>query len=573
MARIPDYREKSATTGGKPKVAGEVWLAERKRRDRVNAIEASRGCIALAALIEVDDVNFEIPVTDTAVMWSVMRDIRVGHFHPTREAILVNTAHTTLKLGMPFIDFTDATGRVDFNICPVTDDADLLGVENRGDVLHSEDDDRLFHIFNTKNALMTDFAMTAKDVNGKPWRPAWFKANYDAVTLERVPPHVWSPEPLMRFPKLAVGHLFDLANEIASSEESFDCRNCGSYPTRKMFETFRNLGYDNTKSKEYFTAKCPVCWAEQRWYAVNAVASHVVREFLIPFQQKFLRAMTAGLPVLAVGGIIYAGRRPFRREKDFPNLDNADLRHLDLVPHRLISRIDAEEQIVYLPATAKVLVKQGSAVSAGVPWARISDPIQLPPTRVDAWKILPNVLEACGLPRGYLPLLQQIFFESQARRNPKQPDSVFYPSDLVASAAKSIEGTGLYWDFIKAEKYFDKASNRFHLPAHPVAKVERIYLHSPTRRGRERRNQGSTISRARFRSHKSSSELRAPQSLCRASRRDSRRCMLKWHSPSRSVLHQSELENRDIQLFQQRRIMQKKTEISREMFLEFFVCL
>jgi hypothetical protein len=269
------------------------------------------------------------------------------------------------------------------------------------------------------------------------------------------------PQAYLGFAARSMEALFMLATRQQAIGRTLLCRGCGrDIDVARLFAVVAG----NASG----LAACPVCGRVQRWALGEAVPTRFTRHVPIGFIRRFCRAIEKQLPLQATGPATYCGTRPFCPARDWPNLPDARTRRLDLLVHEFCCALSGEQQLVYLPRSARIEAAPGQRLAAGQVWCRV---LTSPPD--GAWRSLPRPLQYTAAERVLggdvlTDHLKRIWFDHEGITCAEVGEHQrLWPADLVAFAAGGpLRPLGLYWDFTAAQTYFDGTITRVALFPH-----------------------------------------------------------------------------------------------------------
>jgi hypothetical protein len=305
---------------------------------------------------------------------------------------------------------------------------------------------------------MTRFAFCGMDAAGYPLRPDWAARRPRGETADRVrPPHQWFPEPYLGFRVREAADVFQHAMSAEPYGRVIPCRRCGRHVDAEAFisraDRLRVRGVVGNGDR---VADCPTCRGTQKWGAADIVAARVQRHVPIAFKERFCEAVAEGVPLRSVGPTVYCGPLPFSRLRDFPNIPDAQVRQLDLVPHRMLNRTTGEKHLVYLPTTAQITAGTGQELQPGQLWAhamgRTPAPEWVAKGRLGRWTSLIDAVG--GAPA--VALLQDLWLRHQAVVHDEIGSHQFLlPAELAAFVGRAVTPTALFWDFGTSGEFWD----------------------------------------------------------------------------------------------------------------------
>lgn len=226
-------------------------------------------------------------------------------------------------------------------------------------------------MLNRLSAAMTRSAFYGTDHRGRPAQPAWWAARpvKRTVPMEPLEARNWFPRAFLGFPQDRLEEVLRAATQRRPENAALLCRTCGVYVGLAAFvHNPARLRVRPTLPGRW-VGLCPSCRREGQWCSLDAVPATTQHKLPIPFKQRFTSALADGLPLLTTGPCVYCGPLAFSSARDLPNLPDAQVRQLKLVPHRFHSELTDSGSLVYLPPDARIVAEQGQSLLGGEPWA------------------------------------------------------------------------------------------------------------------------------------------------------------------------------------------------------------
>jgi hypothetical protein len=407
------------------------WHQDMSRRKRIREDQRWRGNISFALLI--DDLDKGIQAGDRylypneEVRGARLCDLPKHVFPGVKSLDTRNVNYASIvqadisRYNVPLFDFGQAQQNWNFRFEPFSSKqtksrGKVRLVQAGRDTVHAKTYAREFATFNLMSAAMTNWAYTAVDAKGRPFRKPWFNKR----PADAEPRQYRFSDVHRAFPNAVLGFSDEQAQNLYWPATESPNHSVTDIKDRRFMESGDFVGV------------CPSCGTERKYHLADTVNSKSRRRFTREFKYKFCKDVAKRLPVYAPCDVRYDGRGNTGDD--------------GLTTHNFV-REDGQPFTLRMLPSMNVTAKPGSVIEYGELIATLlpksKNMAAWSKRRLDEkWATLHTVVPRKSL----IPVLRRQWFEFQGFRIPGEEGYKFWDADLVTPASRSVAPTKLYWD-------------------------------------------------------------------------------------------------------------------------------